>query len=103
MFEDFSERVLADHYLALVRDGCVFRGLAADDHERWRAGIRAKARADRLRVRTNTYPDESIVGASLVDWEYSLDDLLSVIRRIGFVDEHGEVDLEAWQKWFFSA
>jgi hypothetical protein len=42
------------------------------------------------------------VYASLVDRQPTLEDFLASIGRLGFVDAHGETDLDAWQEWFFT-
>jgi hypothetical protein len=105
MFDDFNEGDIADDYRKLLRNGYVIRDLAADRHDDWRAAVRAKARADKLRLTTNSYRPPGLaplVRASLNDRERTADDLLDAIRELGFVNEHGAPDLDAWLAWFSS-
>lgn len=106
MFDEFSAQDVASDYVELLRCGFVFRLLAADKHDAWRSAMRAKARADLLRVKTRSVVAKGVtprVFASLRDREHTMEDLLYSIGKLGFVDEDGNTDLEAWREWFENA
>jgi len=65
----FDERDVAADYLQLLRRGSVTRRLALPQHPLWRRQIRARARADELRVRTWSRAEApATVWAVLRDW-----------------------------------
>ena len=103
MFDGFDDDDVTADYQQMLRVGTVGRELTPPEHPRWRAAMRAKARSDRLRIRTRSHVPPGLVPyamASLVDREYTLEDLLNTIRRLGFLTPWGEPDIDAYTAWF---
>ena len=88
MYERFDDADLAEDYLALLRRGSVMRRLATPEHASWRHGIRAKARADELRVRTWSREGRpATVWAVLPDWSLTRDEREKLLRRLAWQRE----------------
>jgi len=63
------------------------RRLAVGGHTGWRQAIRAKARADELKVRTWSRPEQARVYAVLVDWALNPDERERLARRLEWLRE----------------
>ncbi len=88
MYDGFDEEDVAGDYLALLRRGATMRRLAPAHHPAWRRVIRAKARADGLRVRTwsrDGHP--ATVWAVLPDWTLTRAERESLLRRLAWLRE----------------
>ncbi len=80
MLDHFDDDDLAEDYRRLLRKGSVIRGLEPREHEPWRRGIRAKARADRLRIRTGSM--RRAAWAALEDFALTDEELAEELRRV---------------------
>jgi len=88
VYERFDETDVHADYLQLLRRGSVMRRLAQAQHSAWRQAMRAKARADDLRIRTwsrDTTPAE--VWAVLPDWSLTRDERERLARRLEWLRE----------------
>jgi hypothetical protein len=74
-------------YLQLLRRGSVTRRLAASQHSDWRRALRAKARADDLRIRTWANDGTAQVWAVLPDWSLTRDERERLARRLEWLRE----------------
>jgi hypothetical protein len=88
VYEGFDESDVAEDYLMLLRRGSVMRRLAPGSHGGWRQALRAKARADELRIRTWSRPGRpATVWAVLPDWSLTKDERERLIRRLAWQRE----------------
>jgi hypothetical protein len=88
MYERFDEGELTADYLQLLRRGSVMRRLAPDEHAAWRRAIRAKARADELRIRTWSRGGRpATVWAVLPDWSLTHEERGALVRRLAWQRE----------------
>jgi hypothetical protein len=88
VYERFDDADVQADYLQLLRRGSVLRRLAPAQHEAWRKAIRAKVRADDLRIRTwsrDARPAE--VWAVLPDWSLTRDERERLARRLEWLRE----------------
>jgi hypothetical protein len=99
---DVSPADVAADYQQLLSHGVVKRDLPLDKHPSWRRAIKTQARNDKLAIRTRSYGtanDQPFALASLIDRLSSVDDLVGLLRRLGFVSEDGEPDWDAYREW----
>ena len=88
MYDRFEDEDVAADYLQLLRRGSVMRRLAPSAHEGWRRAVRAKARADDLRIRTwsrVSVPAE--VWAVLPDWSLTREERAKLAERLAWLRE----------------
>jgi hypothetical protein len=88
VYERFDDADVHADYLQLLRRGSVMRRLAPAQHAAWRKAIRAKVRADDLRIRTwsrETRPAE--VWAVLPDWSLTRDERERLAERLSWLRE----------------
>jgi hypothetical protein len=86
--DGFDDNLIGRDYQHLLRRGSIMRRLATKQHESWRAAIRAKARADELRV--DTWAREgapATVYATLPDWSLTLEERAQLHQRLAWRDD----------------
>jgi hypothetical protein len=85
MYQRFDDEDVAEDYLALLRRGSVTRRLAFAEHGAWRRAIRAKARADELRVRTWSRDGRpATVWAVLPNWSLTSAERELLLQRLSW-------------------
>jgi hypothetical protein len=85
MYQRFDDEDVAEDYLALLRRGSVTRRLATSEHGAWRRAIRAKARADELRVRTWSRDGRpATVWAVLPNWSLTSAERELLLQRLSW-------------------
>ena len=82
-----DDRIATGDYLQLLRRGSVTRRLAASQHAGWRQALRAKARADDLRIRTWANEGGAQVWAVLPDWTLTREERERLARRLEWLRE----------------
>jgi hypothetical protein len=88
MYARFDERELTADYLQLLRRGSAMRRLAPEEHATWRRAIRAKARADELRIRTWSRGGRpATVWAVLPDWSLTRAEREALLQRLAWQRE----------------
>ncbi|MEI8105881.1 MAG: hypothetical protein WCH31_08590 [Actinomycetes bacterium] len=88
MYAHLDDEDVAADYLHLLRRGSVTRRLAPSEHLDWRRAIRARARADELRVKTwSRGGDPPTVWAVLRDWSLTRTEHERLRRRIDWWTE----------------
>ena len=90
MPEDVDEQLIGRDYQHLLRRGSVMRPLALKQHAAWREAIRAKARADELRIRTWSRGGggaAAIVYAVLPDWSLTFEERAKLHQRLAWRDD----------------
>lgn len=85
-YEDEFERLARQgtDYDELLRFGSITRQV--DDPDAWRSTLKAKARADRLRIRTGALNDQT-AWAALTDRATGVDDLRLAFARVDVQEE----------------
>ncbi len=88
MYERFDDDDLTEDYLLLLRRGSVMRRLATAEHGAWRRAMRAKARADELRIRSWSRDGRpATVWAVLPAWSLTPDEREKLMRRLAWQRE----------------
>jgi hypothetical protein len=88
MYERFDDTDLTEDYLLLLRRGSVMRRLATAEHGSWQKAIRAKARADEIRIRTWSRDGQpATVWAVLPDWSLTRDEQEELRRKLAWKNE----------------
>jgi hypothetical protein len=88
VYERFDESDVAEDYRALLRRGSVMRRLALAEHGAWRRAIRARARADELRIRTwSRGGAPATVWATLPDWSLTEEERRRMHQRLSWQRE----------------
>jgi hypothetical protein len=83
-----DEGLIGRDYQQLLRRGSVMRRLAPTRHDAWRAAIRAKARADELRIRTwSGGGGPATVYAVLPDWSLTLEERARLHQRLAWRED----------------
>jgi hypothetical protein len=85
MYGGFDDGDIGDDYRMLLRRGSVMRRLALTEHTAWRQAIRARARADELRIRTwSRGGAPATVWATLPDWSLTREERERLRQRIAW-------------------
>jgi len=88
VYERLDHDDVAADYLLLLRRGSVMRRLALKEHGAWRQAIRAKARADELRIRTWSRDGApATVWATLPDWSLTREERERLHQRLSWQRE----------------
>ena len=88
MYDGFDDDDIGEDYRMLLRRGSVMRRLAPKEHDAWRQAIRARARADELRIRTwSRGGAPATVWATLPDWSLTEDERERLQRRLSWLRE----------------
>jgi hypothetical protein len=88
MYTHFDAEDVAEDYRQLLRRASVTRRLALDQHAAWEREIRAKAGADKIKVRTWSRDGApATVWAVLPDWRPTFEELVAFNRRISWLHE----------------
>ena len=88
MYGQFDEQDIAQDYLQLLQRGSVVRRLAYSEHGAWRSAIRAKARADELRIRTWSRNEQpATVWAVLGNWSLTPEGRKLLAQRLAWLRE----------------
>jgi hypothetical protein len=88
VYGGFDDRDIGDDYRMLLRRGSVMRRLALSEHGAWRKAIRARARADELRIRTwSRAGAPATVWATLPDWSLTREERERLAQRLSWPRE----------------
>jgi hypothetical protein len=88
VYGGFDDRDIGDDYRMLLRRGSVMRRLALSEHGAWRKAIRARARADELRIRTwSRAGAPATVWATLPDWSLTREERERLAQRLSWQRE----------------
>jgi hypothetical protein len=88
VYAGFDDADIGEDYRMLLRRGSVMRRLAPSEHGAWRQAIRARARADELRIRTwSRGGAPATVWATLPDWSLTDDERARLRQRLAWQRE----------------
>lgn len=88
VYTQFDEGDVSADYLQLLRRGSVMRRLALGQHALWEQAISARARSDKLRVRTWSRDEApASVWAVLQDWSLTREEYERLQLRLAWLRE----------------